>query len=80
MTSILGKSSAWSFESFQPIAQLENLQSRSFVKSYCFVPERLRSLVDPEVKAITFEPDSKSAVEVVVRVDVSEWLDTDKLN
>lgn len=47
--------------------------------SYALIPERLDRSIIEEIKPHVVEKDDKSGVEVIVRVDVSNWIDGDKI-
>ena len=48
---------------------------RNQVNSYALIPDRIKSQLDPSVTPVIMEGESGSGVEVVVRVDVSHWVD-----
>ena len=79
VSEILGKATAWTPLAYSDLGLRDPLIKRTEVNSYAFVPDRMKSRVDSSVKAIAMDGDSGSGVEVVVRVDVSPWLETDKV-
>ena len=77
---ILGPVGSWQQINFTSSGQLENLFDRKRIISYALIPERLSSAGFEEIKPQVVEKDDKSGVEVIVRVDVSTWIDGDKIN
>jgi hypothetical protein len=59
---------------------MENLFDRKKIISYALIPDRLSRNIPDEIKTHVVEKDDKSGVEVIVRVDVSTWIDGDKVN
>jgi hypothetical protein len=79
ISEILGPVGSWQQINFSSSGQLENLFDRKKIVSYALIPDRLdRSIID-EIKTHVVEKDDKSGVEVIVRVDVSNWIDGDKI-
>ena len=77
---ILGPVGSWQQINFSSSGQLENLFDRKRIISYALIPERLNGGIMEEIKPHVVEKDDKSGVEVIVRVDVSSWIDGDKVN
>ena len=77
---ILGPVGSWQQINFSSSGQLENLFDRKKVISYALVPERLSNGFIDEIKPQVVEKDDKSGIEVIVRVDVSTWIDGDKIS
>lgn len=77
---ILGPVGSWQQINFSSSGQLENLFDRKRIISYALIPERLNGGIMEEIKPHVVEKDDKSGVEVIVRVDVSTWIDGDKVN
>lgn len=77
---ILGPVGSWQQINFSSSGQLENLFDRKRIISYALIPERLNNGIIEEIKPYVVEKDDKSGVEVIVRVDVSTWIDGDKVN
>lgn len=77
---ILGPVGSWQQINFSSSGQLENLFDRKRIISYALIPERLNGGLMEEIKPHVVEKDDKSGVEVIVRVDVSTWIDGDKVN
>jgi hypothetical protein len=76
---ILGPVGSWQQINFTSSGQLENLFDRKKIISYALIPDRLSSAEFNEIKPHVVEKDDKSGVEVIVRVDVSTWIDGDKI-
>lgn len=79
ITEILGPVGSWQQINFTSSGQLENLFDRKRIISYALIPDRLSSAGFEEIKPQVVEKDDKSGVEVIVRVDVSTWIDGDKI-
>ena len=80
ISEILGKAGSWQQINFSSSGQLDNLFDRRSITSYALIPERLDRKIDEEIKKHIVEKDDKAGVEVIVRVDVSNWIDGDKIN
>ena len=80
ISEILGKAGSWQQINFSSSGQLDNLFDRRSITSYALIPERLDRKIDEEIKKHVVEKDDKAGVEVIVRVDVSTWIDGDKIN
>lgn len=78
ISEILDKAGSWQQINFSSSGQLDNLFDRRSITSYALVPERLERKVDEEIKQHVVEKDDKVGVEVIVRVDVSTWIDGEK--
>ena len=79
ISEILGPVGSWQQINFSSSGQLENLFDRKKIVSYALIPERLDRSIIEEIKTHVVEKDDKSGVEVIVRVDVSNWIDGDKI-
>ena len=79
ISEILGPVGSWQQINFSSSGQLENLFDRKKIVSYALIPERLDRSIIEEIKPHVVEKDDKSGVEVIVRVDVSNWIDGDKI-
>ena len=79
VSEILGPVGPWQEINFSSSGQLENLFDRKKIDSYALIPERLDRSIIEEIKPHVVEKDDKSGVEVIVRVDVSNWIDGDKI-
>lgn len=77
---ILGPVGSWQQINFSSSGQLENLFDRKKIISYALVPDRLSNGIIDEIKPHVVEKDDKSGVEVIVRVDVSTWIDGEKIS
>lgn len=77
---ILRPVGSWQQINFSSSGQLENLFDRKKIISYALVPDRLSSGIIDEIKPHVVEKDDKSGVEVIVRVDVSTWIDGEKIS
>ena len=75
----MGPVGSWQQINFSSSGQLENLFDRKKIVSYALIPERLDRSIIEEIKPHVVEKDDKSGVEVIVRVDVSNWIDGDKI-
>jgi hypothetical protein len=80
ISEVLGKAGSWQQINFSSSGQLDNLFDRKSITSYALIPERLDRKIDEEIKKHVVEKDDKAGVEVIVRVDVSTWIDGDKIN
>jgi len=80
ISEVLGKAGSWQQINFSSSGQLDNLFDRKSITSYALIPERLARKIDEEIKKHVVEKDDKAGVEVIVRVDVSTWIDGDKIN
>lgn len=76
---ILGKATAWSPLAYSTSGLFDRLEKRSEVTSYALIPDRIKSVVDSSVTPVIMDGTSGSGVEVVVRVDVSQWLEPKKV-
>lgn len=76
---ILGPVGSWQQINFTSSGQLENLFDRKKIISYALIPDRLSGPGFEEIKPQVVEKDDKSGVEVIVRVDVSTWIDGEKI-
>jgi len=79
ISEILGPVGSWQQINFSSSGQLENLFDHRKILSYALIPERLDGKIIEEIKQHVVEKDDKSGVEVIVRVDVSNWIDGDKI-
>ncbi len=80
ISEVLGKVGSWQQINFSSSGQLDNLFDRRSITSYALIPERLDRKIDEEIKKHVVDKDDKAGVEVIVRVDVSNWIDGDKIN
>ena len=80
ISEVLGKAGSWQQINFSSSGQLDNLFDRRSITSYALIPERLDRKIDEEIKKHVVDKDDKAGVEVIVRVDVSNWIDGDKIN
>ena len=80
ISQVLGKVGSWQQINFSSSGQLDNLFDRRSITSYALIPERLDGKIDDEIKKYVVEKDDKAGVEVIVRVEVSNWMDGDKIN
>lgn len=76
---ILGKATAWSPLAYSTAGLFDRLEKRSEVTSYALIPDRIKTVLDSSVKPVIMDGTSGSGVEVVVRVDVSQWLEPEKV-
>ncbi len=80
VTSILGQASGWSNLAFSVSGLESRLSGSDSMKSFALIPDRLRQDVLSPVEAVPLKKDDNSGIEVVVRVDVTSWLDPEKVN
>jgi hypothetical protein len=80
ISEVLGKVGSWQQINFSSSGQLDNLFDRRSITSYALIPDRLGGKIDEEIKQHIVDKDDKAGVEVIVRVDVSNWIDGDKIN
>ena len=80
VTSILGQASGWSNLAFSVSGLESRLAGSDSMKSFALIPERLREDVLAPIEAVPLRKNENSGVEVVVRVDVTSWLDPEKVN
>ena len=79
ISEVLGKVGSWQQINFSSSGQLDNLFDRRSITSYALIPDRLGGKIDDEIKQHIVDKDDKAGVEVIVRVDVSNWIDGDKI-
>jgi hypothetical protein len=79
ISEVLGKVGSWQQINFSSSGQLDNLFDRRSITSYALIPDRLGGKIDEEIKQHIVDKDDKAGVEVIVRVDVSNWIDGDKI-
>jgi uncharacterized membrane protein YuzA (DUF378 family) len=79
VTSILGQASAWSNLAYSIRGLEDKLAQSNSIRSFALIPDRLRQDVLKPVEAVPVKKDENSGVEVVIRVDVSSWLDPEKV-
>jgi len=79
VTAILGQASGWSNLAYSVSGLEEKLYSSSSMRSFALIPDRLKQDVVTPVEAISVKKEDDSGVEVVIRVDVSNWLDPEKV-
>lgn len=80
VSEILGPAGSWQYLTFNNMGQKTDLYSSKGIKSYALVPERLSRNVSEDLRCFVVEKDDKAGVEVIVRVDVSTWIEADKVN
>jgi uncharacterized membrane protein YuzA (DUF378 family) len=79
VTSILGQASAWSNLAYSIRGLEDKLAQSNSIRSFALIPDRLRQDVLKPIEAVPVKKDENSGVEVVIRVDVSSWLDPEKV-
>lgn len=77
---ILGEGAGWSGLAFSLMGNSKNLAKGSDNQSFALVPERLEKQVFPGVKAQVVPKNEATGVEVVIRIDLSGWLDPEMVN
>jgi hypothetical protein len=75
----LGQGSAWSNLAYSIRGLEDKLAQSNSIRSFALIPDRLRQEVLSPVEAVPVKKDENSGVEVVIRVDVSSWLDPEKV-
>lgn len=80
VTEILGPTGSWQYLTFNSAGQKTDLYGSKGIRSYALVPDRLSRNVSEDLRCFVVEKDYKSGVEIIVRVDVSTWIDADKIN
>lgn len=80
VSEILGKATGWSTLAYSTSGIEDRLEKRNQVFSYALIPDRITSQLDPSVTPVIMEGESGTGVEVVVRVDVSQWVDPKKIS
>jgi hypothetical protein len=76
---ILGKATAWSPLTYSTAGLFDRLEKQSEVTSYALIPDRIKTVLDSSVTPVIMDGTSGSGVEVVVRVDVSQWIEPAKV-
>ena len=77
---ILGEGAGWSGLAYSLMGNSKNLAKGSDTQSFALVPERLEKQVFPGVKAQVVPKNEATGVEVVIRIDLSGWLDPEMVN
>jgi hypothetical protein len=77
---ILGEGAGWSGLAYSLMGKSKNLAQGRDTQSFALVPERLEKQVFPGVKAQVVPKNEATGVEVVIRIDLSGWLDPEMVN
>jgi hypothetical protein len=77
---ILGEGAGWSGLAYSLMGNSKNLAKGSDTQSFALVPERLEEQIFPGVKAQVVPKNEATGVEVVIRIDLSGWLDPEMVN
>ncbi len=75
VSEILGEGAGWSGLAYSLTGNSKNLAKGSDTQSFALVPDRLAKQVYPGIKAQVVPKNEATGVEVVVRIDLSGWLD-----
>ena len=79
VTAILGQACGWSNLAYSIRGLEDKLVGSNSVSSFALIPERLRADVSSPVEAVPVKKDDNAGIEVIVRVDVSGWIDPEKV-
>jgi hypothetical protein len=77
---ILGEGAGWSGLAYSLMGNSKNLAKGTDNQSFALVPERLAKQVFAGVKAQVVDKNAATGVEVVIRIDLSGWLDPEMVN
>jgi hypothetical protein len=77
---ILGEGAGWSGLAYSLMGNSKNLAKGSDTQSFALVPDRLAKQVFPGIKAQVVPKNEATGVEVVIRIDLSGWLDPEMVN
>lgn len=75
VSEILGEGAGWSGLAYSLTGNSKNLAKGTDTQSFALVPDRLAKQVYPGIKAQVVPKNEATGVEVVVRIDLSGWLD-----
>jgi hypothetical protein len=77
---ILGEGAGWSGLAYSLMGNSKNLAKGSDTQSFALVPARLEKQVFAGIKAQVVPKNEATGVEVVIRIDLSGWLDPEMVN
>jgi hypothetical protein len=77
---ILGEGAGWSGLAYSLMGKSKNLAKGIDNQSFALVPERLAQQVFAGVKAQVVPKNEATGVEVVIRIDLSGWLDPEMVS
>ena len=77
---ILGEGAGWSGLAYSLTGNNQNLAKGTNMHSFALVPARLEKEVTNGVKAQVVDKNEATGVEVVIRIDLSEWVDPEMVN
>lgn len=77
---ILGEGAGWSGLAYSLIGNSKDLAKGADIKSYALVPARLEKQVFTGIKAQVVPKNEATGIEVVIRIDLSGWLDPEMVN
>jgi len=77
---ILGEGAGWSGLAYSLTGNSKNLAKGSDTNSFALVPARLEKQVFPGIKAQVVPKNEATGVEVVIRIDLSGWMDPEMVN
>jgi hypothetical protein len=77
---ILGEGAGWSGLAYSLMGKGKNLAKGTDMQSFALVPARLEKQGFKGIKAQVVEKNEATGVEVVIRIDLSAWLDPEMVN
>ena len=77
---ILGEGAGWSGLAYSLMGNSKNLAKGSDTQSFALVPSRLEKQVYQGIKAQVVPKNEATGIEVVIRIDLSGWLDPEMVN
>lgn len=77
---ILGEGAGWSGLAYSLMGNSKNLAKGSDTQSFALVPARLEKQVFSGIKAQVVPKNEATGIEVVIRIDLSGWLDPEMVN
>jgi hypothetical protein len=77
---ILGEGAGWSGLAYSLMGNSKNLAKGSDTQSFALVPARLEKQVFTGIKAQVVPKNEATGIEVVIRIDLSGWLDPEMVN
>ena len=75
VSQILGPATDWSSMAYSQDGIFGNLAKSSEISSFALIPERLAGNLGENVQSVVVPKDEATGIEVVIRVDVSSWID-----
>jgi hypothetical protein len=77
---ILGEGAGWSGLAYSLTGNNQKLAKVTNMNSFALVPARLEKEVANGIKAQVVDKNEATGVEVVIRIDLSEWVDPEMVN